>query len=373
MADIDYIDGIVLPDGTEVDILRPLKEKVAEQETLLQSLDEALKGLMESIGNAADSEAVSNLFEQVNAILSMKADSETLTALRVEVIELAEAVEGKADASGYASLSASIQTMQANLQSINSAIERFADIEDVNALAVLVRGVEATLATKAEQAELERISTIVNNATAQLARKADVSVTETLQAAVDQINTKVDMKAEAEDVERLMEHVITLQGIANKNTLDINGLAQRVTELAEQGIDTDTITAIITDYIRENGIRDTDTTYSVSIDSGYLILTPSSGDPQRVKLPATGYTRPAGGIPKEDLSYDVQQSLARADNAVTDVSNKAEKSDVILLREEILPLLYQIRNMLESGETPENVSAVLGRAILGVLRLGREE
>lgn len=49
----------------------------------------------------------------------------------------------------------------------------------------------------------------------------------------------------------------------------------------------------------------------------------------------TAYQKPAGGIPKSDMSVDVQTSLGKADSAVQDVSGKADKTELEALAEEV--------------------------------------
>lgn len=49
----------------------------------------------------------------------------------------------------------------------------------------------------------------------------------------------------------------------------------------------------------------------------------------------TAYQKPAGGIPKSDMSPDVQSSLGKADSAVQDVSGKADKTELEALSEEV--------------------------------------
>lgn len=62
-------------------------------------------------------------------------------------------------------------------------------------------------------------------------------------------------------------------------------LGRRITELAEAGIDDETINQIIQDYLVAHPIVDTNTTYTLSLDGDYLVLTPSTGSPQRVQIP----------------------------------------------------------------------------------------
>ena len=49
----------------------------------------------------------------------------------------------------------------------------------------------------------------------------------------------------------------------------------------------------------------------------------------------TAYQKPAGGIPKSDMSPEVQSSLGKADSAVQDVSGKADKTELAALAEEV--------------------------------------
>ena len=49
----------------------------------------------------------------------------------------------------------------------------------------------------------------------------------------------------------------------------------------------------------------------------------------------TAYQKPAGGIPKLDMSAEVQSSLGKADSAVQDVSGKADKTELEAIAEEV--------------------------------------